>query len=132
MTRKSSPAKILAEIQYQAWYYLGVHEVRYLPAARAELDKLPAREREALFNAVRKLEALGLGLGYPHSSAVQGTSLRELRPRAGRSPWRAFYEQAEEGFVIAAVGPEAQQDRRGFDRAIRDALERLTEEEQGW
>lgn len=40
-------------------------EVRYLPEAEQERDKLPAAERAALYNAVRKLEALGPDLGYP-------------------------------------------------------------------
>ena len=46
-------------------------------------------------------------------------SLRELRPRAGRSTWRALYRQAGQVFVVAAVGPEAQADPRGLDRALR-------------
>lgn len=42
---------------------------------------------------VRKLEAKGVALGFPHCSAVQGASepLRELRPRQGRSPLRPIY-----------------------------------------
>jgi hypothetical protein len=49
-------------------------------------------EKAALINAEAKLAALGPGLPYPHSSAVQGADrLRELRPRGGRSPWRALY-----------------------------------------
>jgi hypothetical protein len=56
--------------------------------------------------------------------------LRELRPRAGRSAWRALYRQVGEVFVVAAVGPEAQSDPRGFDRAVRRALERLAKVEE--
>ncbi|MBU6244347.1 MAG: type II toxin-antitoxin system RelE/ParE family toxin [Actinomycetales bacterium] len=68
----------------------------------------PAAERNPLLHAVEKLEAFGPQLGFPHSSAVQGFSgLRELRPRAGRSPWRALYQRVEDVFVIAAIGPEA-------------------------
>ncbi|MGH3697530.1 MAG: type II toxin-antitoxin system RelE/ParE family toxin [Pseudonocardiaceae bacterium] len=53
---------------------------------------MPAGERHALYNAVAKLQAIGPDLGYPHTSAVQGAyQLRELRPRAGRSPWRGLY-----------------------------------------
>jgi len=33
--------------------------------------------------------------------------------------------------VVAAVGPEAQADPRGFDRAGRRALERLAKVEEG-
>jgi hypothetical protein len=105
--------------------------VLYLPAARAERSKVPAAERVALDNAVRKLEAIGPDLPYPHSSAVkQADRLRELRPRAGRSPWRAIYRQCGEAFVIAAVCPEAQQDPRGFGRGCADAEERLAELEE--
>jgi ribosome-binding protein aMBF1 (putative translation factor) len=81
---------------------------------------LPAAERNALLHAVEKLEAFGPQLGFPHSSAVQGfAGLRELRPRAGRSPWRAFYQRIGDVFVIAAIGPEAQVDHRRFDKAAR-------------
>ncbi len=44
-----------------------------------------------------KLGAYGPLLGYPHTSAVRGAEgLRELRPRAGRSAWRALYRQVGE------------------------------------
>lgn len=102
-----------------------------LPEAERERDKLPAGERHALYNAVAKLEAIGLGLGYPHTSAVQGADrLRELRPRAGRSPWRGLYRQVGQRFVIAAIGPEAQQDPKGFTQACRAATARLQELEE--
>jgi hypothetical protein len=84
-----------------------------------------------LYNAVLKLEAIGPNLGHPHSSDIRSAdNLRELRPRAGRSPWRGLYRQIGETFVIAAVGPEADQDRRGFKRACEDALARLKEIEE--
>lgn len=61
--------------------------------AMPELRALPQRERAALRGALEKLAALGEELGYPHTSAVQGAgeTLRELRPRQGDSPVRAFY-----------------------------------------
>jgi hypothetical protein len=58
---------------------------------------------------------IGPLLGYPHTSAVRGApALRELRPRAGRSAYRALYRQIGEVFVVAAVGPEAQSDPRAL------------------
>ena len=88
------------------------------------------KEKAALINAEAKLAALGPNLPFPHSSAVQGADrLRELRPRGGRSPWRALYRQVGHEFVIAAVGPEAQVDPRGFALACRRAETRLTEME---
>ena len=103
-------------------------DVVYLPEAESERLVLPKVERNALIHAVEKLEAFGPQLGYPHTSAVQGfTGPRELRPRARRSPWRALYRRVSDVFVLAAVGPEAQSDQRGFDRAARQAVARLAE-----
>lgn len=82
----------------------------------------------ALINAEAKLAAFGPTLPYPHSSAVQGADrLRELRPRGGRSRWRALYRQVGAQFVIAAIAPEAQIDPRRFTAACRHAEARLAE-----
>jgi len=106
-----------------------VWKVVYVPEAAVERDTLPVQEREALRAAVDKLKADGDQLGSPHSSAVQGVNvtLRELRPRRGRSPIRAFYRRIGHLMVIGAVGPEAQVDRRGFDRSVTAAIGRLAD-----
>jgi hypothetical protein len=106
---------------------------RYLAAAAGEREALVPKERAALINAEAKLAALGPSLPYPHSSAVQGADrLRELRPRGGRSPWRALYRQIGGEFIVAAVGPEAQVDARGFAAVCRRAEARLAEiEDEG-
>jgi hypothetical protein len=105
--------------------------VLYLPEADEERGKLPGTERAALYNAERKLESLGPALGYPHTSDVrEAPGLRELRPRQGRSPWRALYKQVGDTFVIAAVCPEAKSNPRGFSRGCAAALERLEELEE--
>jgi hypothetical protein len=104
--------------------------VRYHPKARAEADAVPAQERKAVDNAVDKLASLGPLLPFPHSSKVMGDpggSLRELRPRAGRSPWRCIYQRIGDVFVIGAVAPEAQKDKAGFERAVSAAKNRLAE-----
>ncbi len=99
--------------------------------AATERMALPATERHALLHAVEKLEVFGPLLTFPHTSAVQGfAGLRELRPRAGRSPWRAMYQRVGDVFVIAAIGPEAQVDHRRFAKAARLALARLAELEE--
>jgi hypothetical protein len=102
-------------------------EILVLPEARAELRALPAADRVAIEHAIEKLSALGDQLGAPHSSAVQGASetLRELRPRAGRSRWRAFYRREGDQFVVAAIGPEAMVNPVGSRRAVRIAIDRL-------
>lgn len=86
-----------------------------------------------MLHAPDKLAAEGPTLPYPHSSAVQGADrLRELRLRAGRSASRALYRRVGEVFVIAAIGPEVQADKRGFARAVAAAQARLAliEEDQ--
>ena len=100
-----------------------------LPDAEAELAKLPSREAAAVANVIKKLEAEGIALGAPHSSQVKGNGdhLRELRPRGGDSPWRAFYRREGDVFVIAAIGPEHDHDSRGFKKAVKVASERLSE-----
>jgi hypothetical protein len=106
-----------------------VWEVVYHPDAEAERSELPAKERVAIAHIVEKLEALGPDLPFPHQSAVRGGKggIRELRPRSGRSPWRPLYRRIGDVFVVLAVGPEAEHDRRGFNRAVSAAEERLRE-----
>jgi len=104
-----------------------VWAVVYHPEAERELDGIPVPgERVAVVHAVEKLEALGPELPFPHQSHIEGP-VRELRPRAGRSPWRAFYGRIGDSFVIASVGPEADVNRRGFARAVQAAADRLND-----
>ncbi|WP_146114834.1 type II toxin-antitoxin system RelE/ParE family toxin [Microbacterium sp. MYb45] len=98
------------------------------PEATSEYSALNAREAVAIDNAVAKLRVVGASLGYPHTSDVKNTQkLRELRPRAGRSPVRAFYRQIGDTFVIGAYGPEAESNPKGFKRACEDAVRRLNQ-----
>jgi hypothetical protein len=109
-----------------------VWQVALLEAADRELNELQIQERTAIVNAIQKLAVHGPTLSYPHSSDVRGVAgLRELRPRAGRSAWRALYRRVGNVFTIAAIGPEAQTNRRGFERAVAAALARLQESEGG-
>ena len=102
--------------------------IQWHPEAVEELMQLPRDEQLALDHAAGKLAAVGSALPYPHQSAVKaGQGLRELRPRGGRSRSRALDDRRGDTFVIAAVAPEAQVDRRGFDRAVRTARRRLEE-----
>src|SRR5712691_3633743 len=70
--------------------------------ALAELRGLPVAERGAVMNAIAKLEAFGDQLGSPHTSQVKGSrsGIRELRPRAGRSAWRALYRRVAGRLVV--------------------------------
>lgn len=103
-----------------------VDELVYHPAAEAERGDLSATERAAIDHAVEKLRAEGPILPHPHSSDVKiAVNLRELRPRAGRCRYRAFYRRIGDAFVIGAIGPEAEVNQRGFRRAVTTAEERL-------
>lgn len=100
--------------------------VVYHPDALVELGRLPTNEQAAIVHAVEKLESRGPNLGHPHSSSVKiAVSLRELRPRAGRSPWRAFYRRMGTSFVVGAIGPEANVDGKGFGNAVAAAEQRI-------
>lgn len=83
-----------------------------------------------MLNVVEKLQQFEDRLPYPHSSAVRSTKLRELRPRGGRSRWRAFYRRVDDMLIIGSIGPEAGVDARGFTRAVDAAEERITQYEE--
>jgi hypothetical protein len=105
-------------------------DVEYVSEAEDELAQLPPREQAAMLNVVEKLQVFGTQLPPPHSSAVKATKLRELRPRSGRSPWRAFYRRVGDILLIGAIGPEAKHDPRGFTRATDVAEQRIRRFEQ--
>ena len=105
-------------------------EVKWHPAARDEKGAIDdAKERVAIAHVIEKLQVSGPALRSPHQSAVmgeEGSGLRELRPRRGRSRWRPLYRRMDGRlFAILAVGPEAEIDKAGYDRAVRVAKQRL-------
>lgn len=94
--------------------------------AAQERNELSSHDRVALAHAVEKLELCGAQLPAPHQKNVVGADrVRELRPRAGRSQFRAFYRQIERWMVIGAVGPEYGVNPKGFRSAVRQAEDRL-------
>lgn len=114
------------------------HVVLWHPEAEAERERArPAGEIRAMWHAIEKLMSEGASLRFPHSSGVVASpldGLRELRPRAGRSRWRPLYIQVENReFLVLAVAPEAQFDKRGFRVAVARAAARwraLTEDDR--
>jgi len=103
-----------------------VYGVLFLEEAERERSELANKDRVAVDHAIEKLEALGPDLRFPHSSAVKGDyDLRELRPQAGKSPWRPLYRQVGDTFVVGAIAPEAKKNKRGFEKACRAAVGRL-------
>ena len=73
--------------------------------------------------AVFLLEELGDRLAFPHSSHVRGADrLRELRPNAGHSVWRAFYRRIGDRMWIGAFSAH---DYEGAARRAGARLERI-------
>jgi hypothetical protein len=64
----------------------------------------------SIFNVVLKLREMGERLAPPHMKPLHGAAaggLRELRPKQGRSDWRAIYRRAGSAYVILAVDRHA-------------------------
>lgn len=104
--------------------------VAWHPKAVAEKNAVEnAAERVAIAHVIEKLEVDGPALRGPHQSGVkgeEGSGLRELRPRRGRSRWRPLYRRIDETlFAILAIGPEAEIDKAGYATAVRLAKQRL-------
>jgi hypothetical protein len=111
-------------------------EVRWHPKALEEKRAIDdVNEKVAIDHVIEKLQIDGVALKSPHQSAVmgeEGSGLRELRPRRGRSRWRPLYRQfGERLFAILAVAPESEIDKRGYDGGVRAAKRRLSALEKG-
>lgn len=104
--------------------------VAYMPEAEQERADLPKAERAALINADAKLGAFGAQLGYPHKCCAQRGQAPRAAAKGRTQPVPGLYRQVGKVFVVGAIWPEAQSDPRGFDRAVRRALQRLAELEQ--
>jgi hypothetical protein len=108
-------------------------EVRFHHDARREFNELlPPAEKDAMVHVIEMLEENGERLGHPYTSDARiAANLRELRPRAGRSPWRAFYRRIGDVMYVGAFGPEVRSNARAFERAVRAAEVRLDEVDKG-
>jgi hypothetical protein len=94
--------------------------VVYDPDAYREYAEVAdKKERFSIQTAVAKLRAVGTNLPYPHSSAVKGSSegVRELRPRAGNSPYRPLYRRFGDSLIVLAI---AHKDNFAAQVAIAD------------
>lgn len=115
--------KIVARKTPRGW------KVQWHPEALAEKRKIDAPERVAIDHVIEKLEVDGPALRSPHQSGVmgeEGSGLRELRPRRGRSRWRAIYRRTDRTvFAVFSVGPEAEINKAGYRRAVKAAKQRL-------
>ena len=75
-------------------------------------------EQEALDSSVRLLEARGPGLGFPHSSGINGSRhkhMRELRTQQGGKPLRTLYAFDPRRSAILLIGGDKTGDDRWYD-----------------
>ena len=75
-------------------------------------------EQESLDASVRLLEERGPTLGFPHTSAVNGSRhghLRELRTQHGGRPFRTLYAFDPRRSVILLIGGDKTADHRWYD-----------------
>ncbi len=80
-------------------------------------------DKNAIFNAIDKLGQLGEHLVPPHMKPLQGgASLRELRPRQGRTDWRLIYARVGDAYVVLAIGRHDD-----FDALLTQGRRRLAE-----
>ena len=92
-------------------------------------EELSEAEQDDVAAHVQLLEQLGVGLGYPRSSAIQGAKhpLRELRVQSGGRPLRVLYVFDPKRQAVLLVGG----DKTGRDRFYEEMIplaERVYEE----
>lgn len=114
-SRPKSGRKIVARGTPARW------KVAWHPKALDEKNAIEeAVERVAIAHVIEKLEVDGPALRNPHQSGVkgeEGSGLRELRPRRGRSRWRPLYRRIDETlFAILASVPRRKSTRRAMQR----------------
>jgi len=82
---------------------------------------LDEKDTAAVDFVVGLLEARGVTLGFPHSSAMNGASfaLRELRAQSGGRPLRVFYAFDPERQAVLIIGGDKTGDDRFYEKMIR-------------
>ncbi|MBI5542847.1 MAG: type II toxin-antitoxin system RelE/ParE family toxin [Deltaproteobacteria bacterium] len=82
-------------------------------------DDLRKPEVKAVSRAVDVLEDKGLSLGYPSSSAIEGSKhpIRELRVQSGGKPIRVFYAFDPMRQAVLLLGGE-KGDSRFYERYV--------------
>ncbi len=84
---------------------------------------LSSADARAVVRGVGLLEAKGLALGYPHSSALGGSryALRELRIQSSGRPLRIFYAFDPKRQAVLILGGDKTGDKRFYLWAVPKA-----------
>lgn len=95
----------------------------------AWFEDLSEQDNASVVRVVDLLEARGVALGFPHSSAIEGSSvaLRELRVQSGGRPLRVFYAFDPKRQAVLLLGGDKTGDDRFYERLVPQA-ERLWKE----
>lgn len=83
---------------------------------------LDEADTDAVYRVVGLLEARGVALGFPYSSAIEGTrvALRELRIQSGGRPLRILYAFDPKRQAVLLLGGN----KTGNDRFYEEAVPR--------
>lgn len=86
---------------------------------------LDAADSRAVVRVVGLLEAKGAGLGFPYSSAIEGShyALRELRIQSRGHPLRVFYAFDPRRQAVLLIGGDKTGDDRFYERMVPKAEE---------
>lgn len=95
-------------------------EVVYTDEFKVWFDSLTEDEQDRVYKSVGLLEAVGVGLGFPHTSAIRGASfpLRELRTQSAGEPLRTFYAFDPARHAVLLIGGNKTGDERFYERMI--------------
>jgi hypothetical protein len=87
------------------------------------LDGVDDAAGEAVLRVVKLLHEHGVRLGFPHSSAIEGSkyAIRELRVQATGRPLRVFYAFDPARRAVLLLGGDKTGDARFYRRMIRAA-----------
>ena len=85
-------------------------------------ESLDEQDSDAVYRVVGLLETLGVRLGFPHSSAIEGSAhaLRELRVQSGGRPLRILYAFDPKRQAVLLLGG----DKTGRDRFYEEMIPR--------
>ena len=106
------PTEVIVTDEFVAWY-----------------DALSEAEQDKLAVSIGLLEARGVTLPFPYSSAINGASfaLRELRTQVEGDPLRTLYAFDPKRQAVLLIGGDKTGDERFYERMIPQA-ERIWDE----